>query len=85
MDKKTAKKVNDLINDKFAEDDFDENDLENELDAILNGKPTRAAPPTRQNVTARQTKTSRVATTRKDPVTSNVGQRNNLPMDGMLF
>lgn len=32
------KKIHDLLNGKFEDDDIDENDLEDELEAILSGK-----------------------------------------------
>ena len=86
------KKINDLMNDKFDEDDLNENDLEDELEAILSGRamPARAAVPSRQAVPGpsrrpapsrpEQNRPTRRAPAQPQNVYNNVGSNNNRPL-----
>lgn len=80
------KKISELLNDKFDDDDLNENDLEDELEAILTGKPSKVIPAPRQAYPVRPEKPSRAAPRKPSNVYKSVGSANNKPpsVNGML-
>lgn len=61
------KKINNLLNDKFDDDDLNEEDLEDELEAILSGRAPIKAPSRSSVAQVQQERQSRSAARRAPP------------------